>query len=341
MKIRPEQLAANLQRQLLPVYVIFGDETLIQLEAADALRQHCREQGFNEREVLVVDSGFDWNRLLSASQSMSLFGDRKLIELRIDGKPDRNGSAAIAEYCEHADPNNVLLISAGKIDRKSQGTKWFKAVEKHGASVQAWPVNRQQLPQWLGNRMRERGLSADNQALNIIADRVEGNLLAAAQEVEKLQVLFGQAQLSAEQVASAVASSARYDVFGMIEQALAGRPEQALRMLHSLRAEGGDGIALMGALNAELRKLQQCAWQLQQGGNMDRILDKAGVWDKKKPSYRGVLSRQSPAQLNAYLEAASAIDQAQKGMSEQAPWQLIDAVLCGLGGKDLGRALAS
>ncbi len=214
MRIRSEQLTGHLSKQLLPAYLITGDELLITQECCDTIRQHCRKEGISEREVLNVDRSFDWAQLLDSGQSMSLFGDRKLIELRIgDSKMDQKSSAALQEYLGHADGSNILLVSCGKLDSRSMNSKWVKALDAAGAVIQVWPIERQHLDNWIMQRMRKIGLNADSDAVQLLADRVEGNLLAADQEISKLKILAGERSITADVVANAVASSARYDVF--------------------------------------------------------------------------------------------------------------------------------
>ena len=313
MRIRSEQLTGHLSKQLLPAYLITGDELLITQECCDTIRQHCRKEGISEREVLNVDRSFDWAQLLDSGQSMSLFGDRKLIELRIgDSKWIQKSSAALQEYLGHADGSNILLVSCGKLDSRSMNSKWVKALDAAGAVIQVWPIERQHLDNWIMQRMRKIGLNADSDAVQLLADRVEGNLLAADQEISKLKILAGERSITADVVANAVASSARYDVFKLIDTALAGNAGNALQMLNSLQAEGGEDIAMLGAVTREIRTLYQCAQQLEQGGGIDRVLDGARVWDKRKSLYKNTLRRLKSAQLGKLLQLATRIDAARK-----------------------------
>jgi DNA polymerase-3 subunit delta len=191
MRVYPEKLAAQLQQQLLPVYVVSGDETLLVQECADLIRQHAREQGCTERAV--VDAGvsrFDWQEIMQHATSMSLFAERKLVEIRLpSGKPGADGSKALCAYLELAGGDDVLMLVAGKIDKQSTNSKWYKALDKVGATVQVWPVGAKDLPRWLQQRVANAGMQIDRDAVQLLADRVEGNLLAAVQEVEKLKLL--------------------------------------------------------------------------------------------------------------------------------------------------------
>jgi DNA polymerase-3 subunit delta len=329
MIVRPEQIAKHLQKQLLPVYLFWGEEPLIQQEATDTLRQHCRDNGFNEREVLdVTDNKFDWNLLLAAGNSLSLFAERRIIELRLEKKPDKNGGQAIVEFLSDLNPDNILIITAPKLDKRA---KWYTTVDKLGAICQAWPVDRRDLPRWLGQRMQSIGLKADPQALQLIADRVEGNLLAAAQEVEKLRILAdADGHISPQMVAQSVASSARYDIFKLIDNALQGNAKATLTMMNGLKAEGVELLPCLGAISRELRILYQCAWQVHQGANVDRVIDQNRVWDKRKPAYKAVLERNNLHAFNKLLKAVNDIDLAVKGRRKANPWDELAQLLQGL-----------
>ena len=239
MQLRLEALDNHLAKSLAPLYVITSDEHLLALEAADKIRRTARSQGFSEREVLVVERSFKWGELLAANQSQSLFGDRKLIELRIPtGKPGKDGGQALQEYVSALNPNNVTLIALPKLDWATQKTAWVAALQQAGVYIDIPLVERAQLPAWIGNRLAAQGQSADKQSIDFIADRVEGNLLAAHQEIQKLALLHPQGKLSFEQVQDAVLNVARYDVFKLSEAVLAG---QAVRV-----QPGDQGVTFPG-----------------------------------------------------------------------------------------------
>jgi len=277
MKIFPDKLEATLKKGLLPIYFLSGDEPLQLGEAANAVRRHAREQGYTEREVMHVDKGFDWNELLMASNSMSLFAEKRVIDLRLpSGKPGKDGGAALVEYAGRPPEDTVLLISSGKVDKRSQSAKWYTALDKVGATLQVWPVETADMPRWLDQRLRSRGLQTEKDAVRVIADRVEGNLLAAAQEVDKLVLLNGTGALSLEQVESAVADSARFDVFGLVDAALEGDAPRLTRMLDGLRGEGVEPILVLWALTRELRSLAGMAAQMESGKGIDGVLSHGG-----------------------------------------------------------------
>jgi len=259
----PTSLAA-LRKQLsgpeiAPVYLIAGAEHLIVLEAADALRARARELGYTEREVLDVEAHFDWNRLADASRAMSLFASRKVIDLRLPtGKPGKDGSAAIVAYCESPPPDTSLLITTNDWSRQHEGA-WVKAVEQTGVFVPVWPLKREELPGWIGARMASRNVTATPDAIAWLAERVEGNLLAAAQEIDKLALTAGGRTIDVETLEASVADDARYDVFRLTDAAIAGDASRALRILAGLRAEGEEVIPMLGWVLNQLRQLSRLA----------------------------------------------------------------------------------
>ncbi len=332
-KVRPEQLPAKLKQSLAPVYLVFGDEALLTQEASDEVRKAARDQGYTERELYHVDNSFEWGELLASANSLSLFAERKIIELRIgNGKPGKEGSKALIEYLSNPPEDTVLLIITPKLDGNTQKTKWFKAIDTAGVLVQVWPVDAQQLPRWIGQRLSQAGLSADSQAIDVLASRVEGNLLAAAQEIEKLKLLTTGNSIDAEQMAAAVANSARYDVFGLVDKCLNGDANSAIHTLHGLKAEGTDATVVLWALAREVRAMAAIAEAVDLGQNFSWAAKQNGVWEKRQPQVKAALSRLRLAQLQLLLRKANGIDKAIKGMRRASPWdELMDMVLnlCG------------
>lgn len=328
-KLRPEQLGAALGKGLAPVYLISGDEPLLIQEACDQVRRAAREQHFSERELYHCDAGFDWNQVLTSANSLSLFADKKIIELRItSGKPGDKGARVIAEYAASPADDNLLLIITPKLDASAQKSKWLKAIEERGIHVQIWPVTASQLPRWIGIRLQQTGLHADSSAIDLLASRVEGNLLAAAQEIEKLALLTTDKTISYELMAAAVADSARYDIFGLTDKALHGDARAAVRTLHGLKTEGSEPITILWALTRDIRALVQIATAIQQGKSIDIAAKQAGIRDKRLPLIRAALQRLKPGQLQMLLRKANAIDKAIKGMRNAQPWdELLDLLL--------------
>lgn len=331
MRVRPEQLQQHLQKDLLGVYLVTGDEELLVQEACDTIRARCREAGVQEREVLHVEGKFDWNSLLASSCEMSLFAERKLIELRLpSGKPGTEGSKALLAYLENPSPDNILLIVAGKVDKPSTKSKWFKALDQAGAVVQIWPVDAGSLPRWLQQRLRQSGLEIDKDALHMLCDRVEGNLLAASQEVEKLRLLVDGDRIGAEQIEAAVADNARYNLFALLDHALLGETAQALRMMHGLQAEGTDATVVLWGLAREIRLLYQCRLGIDRGQNQHQVLQVQRVWDKRKPAISAALSRHNRDSLDILLQEAASADRCIKGMDQGRPWDQLSQLLLNL-----------
>lgn len=319
MKLYPDKLEPALKKDLLPIYFFSGDEPLQLGEAADAVRRHAREQGFTEREVMHAEKGFDWNELLASSNAMSLFAEKRIIDLRLpSGKPGKDGGAALAEYAERPPEDTILLISSGKVDKRSQSAKWYKALDKVGATLQVWPVEAPDMPRWLDQRLRSRGLQAERDAVRMIAERVEGNLLAAAQEVDKLVLLNGAGALSAEQVEEAVADSARFDVFGLVDAALMGDAPRLTRMLDGLRGEGVEPILVLWALTRELRSLADMAAQIESGKGIDGVLSR--VWGKRKGPVKAGLQRHNKARWQQMLRRTARLDRVIKGAAPGNAW---------------------
>lgn len=341
MKLSPAQLTKHLQGPLAPVYVVSGDEHLLCQEACDAIRAAIRAQGFSERQVLNAESGFDWSLLIEAGASLSLFAEKRLLELRIpSGKPGDKGAAALMEYLARPAEDTVLLVSLPKLDGSTQKTKWAKALidGKDVQFLQIWPIDSGQLPQWIRQRLAQAGLSADQEALELIAARVEGNLLAAAQEIEKLKLLAEGGQVTAATVQAAVADSARYDVFGLIDAALQGQAAHALHMLQGLRGEGIEAPVILWALAREVRLLANLALQYSQGVPLDRAFSQARppVWDKRRPLLSKALQRHSAAAWNQLLMDAQRVDAQIKGQAEGDPWIGLANLCVRLTGRRIG-----
>jgi DNA polymerase-3 subunit delta len=328
-KLRPEQLTASLSKQVAPIYLVSGDEPLLIQEACDAIRAAARKQGFGERELYHADTSFDWGQLLSAANSLSLFAEKKIIELRMPGgKPGDKGGKILQEYAQSPAPDNLLLIVTDKLDGATQKSKWFKAIEDAGQHIQVWPINAANLPRWIGQRLQQAGLQADASAIELLCLRIEGNLLAAVQEIEKLKLLTTGPHISYELMASAVADSARYDVFGLCDKALHGDARAAVKTLQGLKTEGTEPIAILWAITRDIRILIQVSQAVSQGKQFEWAAKQAGVWDKRQALIQGTLRRLKPAQFQQLLRKANGIDKAIKGMRNAEPWdELLDLVL--------------
>jgi DNA polymerase-3 subunit delta len=295
---------------LAPVCLIAGAEHLLVLEAADALRARARELGYGERDVLDVEPHFDWSRLADASRAMSLFASRKLIDLRLPtGKPGKDGSAAIVAFCESPPPDTALLITANDWSRQHEGA-WVKAVEQAGVFVPVWPLKREELPDWIGARMASRRVAATPDAIAWLADRVEGNLLAAAQEIDKLALLGEGQTLDVGALDALVADDARYDAFRLTDAAIGGDAGRALRIVAGLRAEGDDLIPLLGWVLRELRVLFRLA---SAGPNLAGAFRNERIWPALESLYRRALKSSDASHWERCLAQAARIDCIAKG----------------------------
>ena len=321
MRLRFDQLDSHLQHGLQSIYLISGDEPLQSMEAADGVRAAAREQGFTERDVLDVAAGFDWSQLSSASDTMSLFAERKLIDLRLpSGKPGTEGSRALVEYCANPSADNLLLISSGKLDKSQQNSKWFKALEAAGVVLQVWPVESRELPGWIRQRMQLKGCSIDSDAAQLLADRVEGNLLAAAQELEKLVLLHGEGNINIEMVEDAVANSSRFDIFELVDTALSGDGVRTSRIIDGLRGEGIAAAQLSWALVREIRTLAAMAAAVAAGDPVDAVLRQYRVWQKRQAPVRAGLLRHNAGRWQQLLKRAGRVDRIIKGAESGNPW---------------------
>ena len=333
MKIRAEQLQSHLSKELLPVYVISGDEPLLAQESADAVRLAARNKGFSGREVFHGEGKFDWSQLHNEANALSLFAEKKIIEIRIsNGKPGDKGSKALCELCANPSPDNLLLVILPKLERSAQNSKWVKALEAVGAHIQVWPVTGDQLPRWIKQRLLESNITANQQAVEILAERVEGNLLAAVQEIEKLKLLAIEGKVDAIMMSSVVADSARYNLFEFVDKVLAGDAQSAARSLRGLHSEGTDAIPLLWAITRELRILIKASEQISRGENRDWALKNAGVWEKRLPLFRTEIQRCSAAHLRMLLYQAGAIDRGIKGMRKADIWDELTTLVLSLAG---------
>jgi DNA polymerase-3 subunit delta len=321
MKIRPEQLDSHLAGRLAPVYLVSSDEPLLLQEACDAIRAAARAQGFSERVVFGVEPGFDWAELGETAAGLSLFAAQRLIELRMPGgKPGEVGAKALVEYAARPVQGNLLLISLPRLDKAAQVTKWFTALERAGVLLQLWPPAPAQLPGWITQRMRARGMKPTPAAAAALAGRVEGNLLACVQEIEKLLLLHGPGAVDEEAVVDAVADSARFDVFALADSALAGDAARCLRILRGLQDEGVEPVLIGWALTREIRLLAVLAHGLAQGRKPFALFQQHRVWEKRQPLLEQALKRHGLSQWRALLRLCARLDRVTKGRAAGNVW---------------------
>lgn len=327
MRLRNEQLARHLEGDLLPVYLVAGDEPLQQDEALDALRATARERGFDERHRFSADTGIDWNALRNEAQSLSLFGGRRILEVVLfDKRPNKAGSETLRELLAQALPDTLLLIRCSRLDRrKDWKSAWVKAVESTGAVLEVWPIEGKPFQHWLRDRLASRGLSIGDDALDLLTQRSEGNLLAAAQEVDKLALLAEDGQVTPTTVQQAVGDSSRYTPFDLGHALSAGDPARALRILRTLRAEGVEAPVVLWALTREVRALDALAT----GGTPPRLPP------QRLRALQAQANRLPPRQLHRALALAIRADQAIKGMAPGDPWQHLASLALRLAGSPL------
>ncbi|GAA5006434.1 DNA polymerase III subunit delta [Pseudoluteimonas lycopersici] len=341
--LAPDALPARLAGEpLRPAYLIAGAESLLVLEAADAVRAAAREQGCSERETFEADArGFDWNALASQINAPSLFSAKRLLELQLPtGKPGKEGAELIAGFCANPPPDVTLLVLAGAWSRQ-HGGKWSEAVSRTGHFVEVREVRAHELPNWLERRLRARGLRADAGAVQLLAERVQGNLLAAAQEVDKLALLDDGRPLDAARMEQLIAESARYDVFGLVDAALNGKPAQVARMLAGLQAEGEAVPALMGMVTMELQRAAALAQTKARGGNLAAEFRAQRVWDSKQAAYTRALSRHDAAQWERFVAEAGRVDRIAKGRAPGDAWRQLERLLLAVADAKARRMLAA
>ncbi len=328
LKLYPDKLSDHLSRQTAPVYLLYGDEPFQLMQLGDRMRAHAKASGFDERQVIHASDDSDWALFRESADSMSLFSERRIIELRMPtGKPGRTGGEVLKQYCANPAADVLLIISAGKLDRSATSSAWFKAIDKAGVTIGVWPIAGKQLMVWLKARLQSQGLQATPEAIALIAERTEGNLLAANQEVERLSLLYPEGQLSAEQVLAAVADSARYSIGDLTDAALAGRAARCLHVLEGLRDEAVPPVLVLWSLNQEIRSATRAAEAIAQGVSVDKAIKGAGVWASRIPPLKNALNRHDAEAWLTMLSKASLLDRQIKGQASGNVWDSF-AELC-------------
>lgn len=332
MKFAADRLAAHLTKTLAPVYLVAGDEPLLVAEALESIRRCARRNGFEQRDLVIVERGYNWEKLEGDADNLSLFATRRILELRLaTPRPGEDGSRTIRSLVERADPDRLLLIATTKLDKAAFKTVWVKTIETNGIIVQVWPIERCYLPRWLQERAGRARLTLTTGAADLLADRVEGNLLAADQEIQKLALLLGEGSVDERMVLEAVASNTRFDVFRLTDAILAGDANRSLAVLDGLRAEGIAPALVSWVLCRELCLLARLKSSVQQGDSEDRALLKHRVWKSRQPLVKRALQRYRLWQLTDLMAKAAEVDHVIKGVSQGRPWngltQLVMAML--------------
>jgi DNA polymerase-3 subunit delta len=321
MQLGPDELERHLGGELASVYLVTGDEPLQHAEATDAIRARARERGFGAREVFDAGGDIDWSELTAAGESLSLFAERRLIELRLPtGKPGKDGAAVLTQWAQRPPPDTLLLVTAPKIEAQQRKGGWFKALKRSGVVVAVWPVPGERLPQWLRGRMRTRGLEPTREAVELLAARVEGNLLAAAQEIDKLALLGGTGVVDVDQVAEAVADAARWSVFDLADAVLDGRPDRVGRILAGLRAEGTQPPVVVWALQREIAQMAAIAARRTEGQRLAAAMDQVGVWRRRQARVRAAADRFDAHGWQRLLAGCARLERLAKGAAAGSFW---------------------
>ncbi|OUD12156.1 DNA polymerase III subunit delta [Thioflexithrix psekupsensis] len=321
MRIKAAQLAAQLKKPFTPIYLILGEEPLQLRESTDLIRSVARQQGYQERVVFYVDTGFDWNQFDAEANSLSLFAQRRILELDFGSRTPNEGAGKILQaYCAHPPAETLLLITVDKLDGQKQKTKWFIELEKIATIVLVSAIEIAQLPQWIAQRMQQAKLQATPEAIELLAERSEGHLLACAQEIEKLALLYPNQSIDTPQVLEAVADSARFEVFGWVESVLKGDAPRSVRQLENLRSEGQDAFFICWALQQELRNLAQISFAIQQGESMDMLFKQFRIWSHRQTLIKQALKRYPTIAWQRFLKQSIKIDKIVKGVEIGDPW---------------------
>jgi len=332
MQVSPEQLSAQLRRQLAPIYFIAGDEPLLAQECVDTIRAAAHDAGFRERNVFTVESGFDWVGFYAETRAGSLFASRRLIELRLPtGKPGEEGGKTIVELCNDPSPDILLVITTGKLDKAARSAKWAAALERAGIAVTLYPIEAQQLPTWIERRMRTRGLAPGPGVVDMLAHYTEGNLLACAQEIDKLAMLMS-GNVSVDDIAGNLGDNARFSVFALADTALAGDTKGVVRILRVLKAEGEAPALVLWSLVREVRELARMAQAIASGRNESQVMDEFRVWQRRKPLVRKTLARTRVGEWYDLICAAARADRVVKGRRAGDVWLELESLALALGG---------
>jgi DNA polymerase-3 subunit delta len=339
VKISGDNFSTALAKGLGHIYLVSGDEPLLVNEAADAIRAKARAEGFTERDLHVVERGFDWQALLSESRSLSLFAQRKILEIRMpNAAPGEQGANAIVELATDPSPDTLVLLITGKLDGRTMNSRWVSAIDKQGTVVQIWPMDLARLPGWIRERLSRHGLQADAATAALLAERVEGNLLAAHQEIEKLALLLPKGAVTTEAILEAVADSARFDVLQLGEAAMKGQTARALRILEGLKGEGVEPTLILWALNKDLQWIARAQAMMRNGQTADAAMNALYVWRPRQPAMKLALKRLSARDVKGLLLDAANVDRAIKGVVRTDPWIEFEALVARFAGAAIGRA---
>jgi DNA polymerase-3 subunit delta len=334
VRLKHDDLARHLRDGVKPLYVVHGDEPLLALEAGDAIRAAARDAGVAERDILVVEPGFRWDAFLGANANASLFGERKFVDLRIpSGKPGVEGGKALEAFATNPNPDNVTLVTLPRLDRATQSSAWFSALDAAGAVVAVHPVEREALPGWISARLANQRQRAARETLTFLAENCEGNLLAARQEIDKLALLLPEGELDHDAVENAVADVSRFDIFQLSEAWLAGDAARAVRILRALQAEGDAPTLAIWQLSEDVHALAAVATMVRGGTPVASAVRSARVWGRRQSALERAAQRVAPVLIPSLLTAIARLDALAKGIGRGNAWDELATTALALAGK--------
>jgi len=341
MRIRPNQLDSELKKVILPIYLVTGDEPLLVQEALDSIRLRCKKAGFDERKIFEVDRKFDWASLNSEANTLSLFAELTLTELRLGKfKPGVPGGKAIQQYCSHLPEDKVLLISANKLDASTLKSKWCSSIDNTGAIIQVWPINLNEMPRWISERAQKMGLNIERDAISLLSERLEGNLLAAQQELEKLKLLYPDPtlQIDADKVIESVSDASKYDIFNLTDACISGDSKQCVKILSNLRLEGLEVTLALWAITKEIRTVLSLSQAIQKGEPVQSLFKQQRIIQKRQAGLTQAAQRNSPNSLKAMLDKCKYVDDLIKGVEKGiSPWDVLTDTAVALAHKKSNR----
>jgi DNA polymerase-3 subunit delta len=334
MRIQTKQLDQELKKNLLSVYLVTGDEPLLVQEALDSIRAASKKSGCDERKILDVDRKFDWSSLNNEANSLSLFAERTLTELRLEkSKPGIPGAKALQYYCQNIPDDKILLISSAKLTAATLKSKWCASIDKVGGIIQVWPISLNEMPQWIAQRARRMGLEIEQDAIALLADRLEGNLLAAQQELEKLKLLATGKKIDADTVLASVSDAAKYDIFNLTDACLSGNAKLAVKIVTSLKVEGLEATYALWALTKEIRTVYALHHALQKNQPPQTVFKKFGIFQQRQTSLMQTAKRHKSANLRTLLNQCKKTDDLIKGVEKGLnPWDVLLEISLGLAG---------
>lgn len=334
MKLPYYQLDAHLSKKLAPLYLLNGDDLLLVQEAADLIRASARAAGYTERLSLTIDTGTDWGKLLyTEAHSLSLFANKRIVECHLaSAKPNAATSQILQDIANNPLADTLLLITTHKLDSKTEQTSWYKALDKTGVVIPIWPMTMEQLPTWMIQRAKKIGLTIFPDAAKHLAELVEGNSLAAAQEIEKLNLLHPGGTINLETIEKSITDNARFDIFGLVDCALSGNSKKSLRMLSSLEAESIEPILILWALTRECRNLAEMARQVKQGASLQSLFPKFRIWEKRQPAVRRFLQHHHQQSCWEMLIDAAKVDSLVKGATHGNSWEALQQLVLKISG---------